>query len=315
LTSRANQRRAACPAGVCQGSTGRLAHPWVYRLGECAFDLFSVADARACAADKWAFLVGDSCNQHSVQNFFADILNVTSNTTRELGRTFDAAAARARVTGVWFGGQDETEDGIGLALAEKPGADLLATHFSRFLSDADGRAPDVFIVNSGLHDGLLVHMADRYDARARAGHHHGAAADFAAAVDASLPVWHSLAHTGARNTSLRAAAAARALPPPLYVWRHPVAPAGPGRSQLFSNPQKMEVFAQIVAAKLVADRESAWHFLDALDMSFPWQYDLNASDGGHYGVADGRPLAKLVDVMMLHVLLNGLCGRRGPPAP
>ena len=45
-----------------------------------------------------------------------------------------------------------------------------------------------------------------------------------------------------------------------------------------------------------------------LPHSFASDYDLDASDHSHYGIDDDRPLAKVVDIMMLHVALNGYCG-------
>ena len=97
-----------------------------------------------------------------------------------------------------------------------------------------------------------------------------------------------------------------------------VATAGPRRSQIYHNTQKMEVFAHIVARLL--EEEAAglpatqWLYLDEFDMTFPWHYDLQASDHTHYGLKDGRALAGVVDSMMLHVALNGLCGRSTGPS-
>jgi len=55
-------------------------------------------------------------------------------------------------------------------------------------------------------------------------------------------------------------------------------------------------------------------FVDAYDLTFPWHYDNNYSDGGHYGRAPGvdffwhrKPHHYFVDIMLAHLLLNAIC--------
>ncbi len=314
-----------CPPGLCQGSTARLAQPWVYRLPTCTFELFSLRAARQCTARRWAFLMGDSCNQHSVHNLFHDVLGIANDTAvAQLPRAFDVTAAElgTRVTHIWMGGWEEYENGSGLSMCEdRDGLMVLCSHF---LAWPGGDVfPDLFLLSSGLHDGYTEFMGDRYDEGLRQAPHHSATANFVSAVDAGIVFFRQLwrlrgdiAGAAALDPRVRNTTddGGVPVPGPRFLWRHAVAPAGPGRHTLLSNPQKMEIFNHILAAKLVADRGVVpWRFLDEFDMSFPWQYDLNASDTNHYGVDDHRGLAKVVDVMMLHVLLNGLCGPSGQP--
>jgi hypothetical protein len=49
-----------------------------------------------------------------------------------------------------------------------------------------------------------------------------------------------------------------------------------------------------------------WSFLDMFDMTFPWHFNEDVSDGGHYG-RHFKVGADNVDRMQIQVLLNGLC--------
>jgi hypothetical protein len=76
----------------------------------------------------------------------------------------------------------------------------------------------------------------------------------------------------------------------------------------------MEVYNRIATEKVQLRFPEA-KLVDAFDMTFPFHYDNNCSDGGHYG----RPPRHegdnhnhyFVDVMLSHVLLNALCPRAG----
>lgn len=133
---------------------------------------------------------------------------------------------------------------------------------------------------------------------------------------------------------------------PRTIWKHTVAPAGPAR-ELKANPHKMEHFNRLMVGELVGRqvakeknsrggaagtplatrrprhhpscplpfqspaRESRWEFLDTYDMTFPFHYDNEFTDGGHYGRwnCPGRRHDRCdgVDLMVLQVLLNGMC--------
>ena len=346
---------APCPEGLCQGSSARLPQPWVYRLPQCSFELFSAADARACVAGAWVLAAGDSCNPYSADSLFADVLRVRNHSSVPAPlseRTFDIQVTAwedesqgsaplpapppwlLRLTHIWLGGWDRTGNGAGLSLALD--RDALMTLFSHFLAWPGGSVlPDVYFINSGLHDGFTdyqeelrvteCHHAPPCPTYLTGRAHPGATARFAAAVGAAVAFFRQLAAlpsdlaAGARLAAGGAPGGApQPLPPPRqprFLWRHTVATAGPRRATIYHNTQKMEVFAHIVAQRLLeeAQREppAHWLFLDEFDMSFPWHYDLDASDHTHYGLKDGRPLASVVDGMMLHVALNGLCG---PPS-
>ena len=61
-------------------------------------------------------------------------------------------------------------------------------------------------------------------------------------------------------------------------------------------------------------RTPTWAFVDMFDLTFPFHYDNLWSDGGHYGrynmfddTTRERGRSDHVDLMMIHVILNGLC--------
>jgi hypothetical protein len=177
---------------------------------------------------------------------------------------------------------------------------------------AAGDTPTVMFVNSGLHDGL------------RFSGHPFALKDYLLVSEDAVAFWQRLRDAGAARDKGCA---------PRTIWRHTVAPAGIARP-MKSNPQKMEVFNRLMAGRLLKEGRSragraprvhpecggrpfltppraGWAFLDAFDMTFPWHHDNAVSDGGHYGRywCNTNPYARcdFVDLMMAHVLLNGLC--------
>lgn len=174
----------------------------------------------------------------------------------------------------------------------------------------DDLGPDVLFINSGLHDGM------RYL------RHKGGLAAFAADLeDNAVPWWNEMARVaaGSGDTACR----------PRVIWRHSVASAGPHRKH-HSNPQSMALFNRFTAEALlkaealevahlpprpqppgVCNRPfftafSAWRFLDMYDMTFPFHFDLQVSDGGHFGRHHCEGCDS-VDRMQVQVLLNGLC--------
>ena len=137
---------------------------------------------------------------------------------------------------------------------------------------------------------------------------------------------------GLRNASRAGSGCA-----PRMVWKHTIAPAG-GAREMKSNPQKMEVYNRLMVGTLLEAGgggsrgapqrrprkepacprpfqtpvgAQAWEFLDTFDMTFPFHFTNEYSDGGHYGrwACDGSPQHRCdsVDLMVLQVLLNMLC--------
>ena len=307
----------ACPQGLCQGDTARLPHPWVYRLPSCAFELFSEEEARQCVDGAWIFVMGDSCNPYSINNLFRYVLGTTNPRIPKHfeSRTFDYPLTQweqraseppepppwlVRLGHVWMGGWDVKDNGAGLSMMLD--RDRLMTELSRFLGwPGAGVLPDLYVVNSGLHDGVTNFRGDLENSERRAGPHPGTTAMYSAAVTAALEFFTQLASLPAdiaagarldarssRNASAAAAAAdddtgdddgtALPSPPPLprFLWRQTVAIGGNQRSTYYahSNPQKMEVYAHIMTARLLeASRKGPvkWRFLDEFDMTFPFR--------------------------------------------
>jgi len=211
-------------------------------------------------------------------------------------------------SGLWNAGPTDEDRYYGLASVYEPRWRARAEGLLGAFVE-EGRAPDVFFVNSGMHDGKRFNGPFAH-------------LDFAAVLaDAAAFVADLRARAAARG----GACAARA------VWRSNVAPAGESRI-MPSNPQRMEVYNRLVAAHLLAGEapgarapraaragcdgpfranSTRWEFLDYYDMTWGFHFDNLRSDGGHYGrwhCGHGNfRRCDHVDLMMLHVLLNGLC--------
>jgi hypothetical protein len=142
-------------------------------------------------------------------------------------------------------------------------------------------------MNSGMHDG--VHYPD--------------AQSYVEAVDAALDFW-AILYTSIppeRKTQL--------------LWRTTIAPAGIVR-HMPANPNKNEFYNHIMTEKLLEKRDVfPVKFVDTFDLTFPYHYDNNHSDGGHYGRPPGlnewpwfgQPHWYFVDVMLAQIFLNALC--------
>ena len=212
------------------------------------------------------------------------------------------------VGGIFNGAPDENDKYYGIASVYS--GSWRGKHNVAFLNfAAAARQPDVLVFNSGLHDGK------------RFNGHAFALLDFASTLRVIAPFWETL-----RNASARGECAPRA------IWRHNVAPAGDARI-MPSNPQKMELYNRLVVAALLEGEDARtlsardgaldntcdhplrtrarrWEFLDMFDMSWPWHSDASRSDGGHYGryhCGHASYRCDLVDLMQIHVLLNGMC--------
>jgi len=77
-------------------------------------------------------------------------------------------------------------------------------------------------------------------------------------------------------------------------------------TQLPIKPPPAKLRGKSGCVRPQAGEREDWGFLDAFDMTFPWHFDDNVSDGGHYG-RHFKPGADNVDKMLLQTLLNGLC--------
>ena len=174
---------------------------------------------------------------------------------------------------------------------------------------AVGRGPDVMFINTGLHDGMRFSL------------HPYALRDFASELELSAVGWW-------QHTLRGWASGGDGKCKPRMIWRHSVAPGGRARLKR-ANPQHLEVFNRLTAVAVAGaggggGREGLraraagacqrpfhtasdeWSFLDMFDMTFPWHFNEDVSDGGHYG-RHFKVGADNVDRMQIQVLLNGLC--------
>jgi hypothetical protein len=98
---------------------------------------------------------------------------------------------------------------------------------------------------------------------------------------------------------------------PKLLFRTTVAAAVWGRKAAF-NPHKMEVFNHMLVDRLAAAGLLS-AVVDAFDLTFPWHYDHNCSDGVHYGKPPRRAPwygqighHYFVDLMLVHILLHAI---------
>lgn len=108
---------------------------------------------------------------------------------------------------------------------------------------------------------------------------------------------------------------------PAIVYRTTVTGAGYAREQFghardgVPNPHKMEIYNRIFVERLQQLQLPRFKVVDAFDLTFPWHYDLNCSDGVHYGREPSKTVWKdvqighqyFVDLMLVHILLNAVC--------
>ncbi|CAM6093731.1 unnamed protein product [Calypogeia fissa] len=281
-----------CEEPWCFGPVGRLeGNGWQYSA-HCGFKIFKREEAWKCLDGRWFMMWGDSNFQDTIRNLLLFIMDWSLPSSDnladfQLSRTYEMAFTNSynysqlfRVSPLFNGAHWVHGNGEGMkTLTHKDHQENLIAHFN------GTKWPDTIILNSGLHDGstTVENYAEAADA----------VIEFWAEVYNSLPV-------GRR---------------PTVIWRATVAPAGIGRD-MPSNPMKMEMYNQLMAEKLeqAKDRLPVM-FVDAFDLTFPFHYDNNFSDGGHYGRAPGvdlwpwhrKPHWYFVDVMLAHILLNALC--------
>jgi hypothetical protein len=358
---------APCAAGACVGAppAAVLTAPWVYRLPECFFHLFSPPEARACLNGSWLFSSGDSNFLDTAGNLINATLGLHSEpgwmdvpAAHPKGRSFDIRGSRPgwnaslvdprtlvdfnepppepeawlpdatwpaarfhfRVSNIWNAAPAESgalEDQCCHGLMVVHNAGWRGRHQSLLLPNgAAGRGPDLVFVNTGLHDGMRFSL------------HPYALRDFASELQLSAVDWW-------QGTLRGWASGGDGACKPRMIWRSSVAPAARARLKR-ANPQHLEVFNRLTAVAVAAagggrgrqalrERGDAqargrcarpfhtdsdeWSFLDMFDMTFPWHFTEEVSDGGHYGRHFG-PGTDNVDRMQIQVLLNGIC-----PAP
>ncbi|BFI06013.1 hypothetical protein MPTK1_1g28570 [Marchantia polymorpha subsp. ruderalis] len=282
----------ACTEPRCSGRVSRLeSNSWVYSA-HCGFRIFETQEAWDCVSGKWLLFWGDSNFQDTIRNLMLFVLGVpvpywSTLPDFQLPRQFEewfvnpGRPDQALHISMIFNGHYNVYDGdLGLDSLQNPDyREWIIRHFT-----GEGATPDTVIMNSGLHDG----------------NHFRTVGDFVGAVDRAISFWQMVLDIPQTKRSN-------------LIYRTTVAPAGESRG-MQSNPHKMEIFNKVLVERLQAAMPST-QIVDAFDMTFPFHFDNNYSDGGHYGRAPnvnkwpwfGQPHHYFVDLMLAHVLLNAIC--------
>lgn len=278
-----------CEAPWCAGPLGALeSNGWVYSA-HCSFSLFTADAAWRCLDGKWLFFWGDSNHVDTIRNLLTFVLGVTN--TSAVTRRFDAAFTNpsggpgtVRITSIFNGHWNMSMNYLGLHSLRNKGFQRLVRSY--FL--AEDRAPDIVILNSGLHDGCYWTSVRAYVQ----------AAEYAAQFWAGV-----MAEVRSRGHAV-----------PRMFYRTTIATGGYARDLAF-NPSKMEAFNGVLVEKLRRHGVLTGGLIDNFDMTFPWHYDNRYNDGVHYGRAPAKLLWRdgkvghqyFVDLMLGHVLLNAIC--------
>ena len=318
----------ACRRPYCVGDVRRAlgaeADGWVYRLPSCYFRLYTPAEARGCLGGGWVHMVGDSNHQDTGRNLAHDLLGAPGLVKKggALPRTFDVRArwegrrGSFRVSNLFNGAPATMGNNVGMRGYDDAG--LRAKHWSPF---REVPPPTAFVFNSGLHDalympgrvwsprrfarildGALAFFGELLDAAAKGGGSSGGSGD-SSGPSSRGGAWRG----GGGNSSTTS-------PPrgPLAIWHTTVAPAGVKNRRMPLNPQKIEIQNRMTTNAL----GGRFLVVDVFDMTFPWHWNNQFSDGGHYG----RPAwhrnkggklvgsTTFVDVMYCHVLAAAICG-------
>ncbi|KAH7446653.1 hypothetical protein KP509_01G067200 [Ceratopteris richardii] len=275
---------ARCTEPWCQGPIGALeSNGWVYSA-HCAFRIFTDHDAWKCLNRKWIFFWGDSNHVDSVRNFLNFVLGFENIT--EVPRRFDTTYYRpgdpsqyVRITSMFNGHSNASLNHEGLfSLHDEAFREQVAAFFK-------GKpVPDAIILNSGLHDGVYWKHLHQFAEEGA-----GKAVQF----------WASLLD-GIQGKR------------PRVVYRTTITTAAWARGAPF-NPQKMEIFNNILVEKF-REANLLWGVVDGFDLTYPWHFDNNCSDGVHYGKppAASRWYGQwghqyFVDLMLVHILMHALC--------
>ncbi|KAG6552770.1 hypothetical protein Mapa_005718 [Marchantia paleacea] len=281
-----------CEEPWCFGPVGRLeSNGWQYSA-HCSFKIFARDEAWSCLDRRWWLIWGDSNFQDTIRNIALFILDWKIPGTKAtindftLDRTYERLFINPncleqgfRASMMFNGANDDRFNGEGLhTIMHKDHQERIKSHFT-------GKywAPDTIIMNSGLHDG--THNLK----------------SFLEQVDYTVDWW--------KNFYKNITAERK----PKLIWRNTVTPAGTAR-QKPGNPTKLETYNLLMVEKLLQVRdELPVMFVDTFDLTFPWHYTNEYSDGGHYGRPPGmrgrpaKPHHYFVDLMNAHIWLNALC--------
>ncbi|CAM6100853.1 unnamed protein product [Calypogeia fissa] len=283
-----------CEEPWCFGPVGRLeSNGWAYSA-HCGFKIYEAEEAWKCLDGKWFLMWGDSNFQDTIRNLLIFVLDWDlppgeNLADFQLARSYESAFINSkrvdqlfRVSQIFNGAYPDYDDGMGLDTLK------VEEHQEKVLSHFRGeRLPDAIFMNSGLHDGK----------------HYATVEGYIESVDFAIDWWIKLYQSLPADRR------------PTLVWRTTIAPAGTSRG-MQSNPNKMEMYNQVMVEKLrqVKDKLPV-KFIDGFDMTFPFHYNNDFSDGGHYGRAPGvnlppwygSPHWYFVDVMLAHIFLNAVC--------
>lgn len=273
-----------CDDPWCRGPIGALeSNGWVYSA-HCAFRIFTEDDAWKCLNKKWVFFWGDSNHVDTIRNFLNFVLGFENIT--EVPRRFDKTYFRprnpsqfVRLTSMFNGHSNVSLNHEGLfSLHNAAFREQIAAFFT------EDTVPDAVIMNSGLHDGMYWKHLHQF---------------VELGVDNAVEFWASLLD-GVKGKR------------PRVIFRTTIATGAWARAAAF-NPHKMEVFNSIFVEKL-RKANLLWGIVDGFDLTYPWHFDNNCSDGVHYG----KPPAAtswygqlghqyFVDLMLVHMLMHALC--------
>lgn len=286
--------RFQCEEPWCFGPVGRLdSNGWAYSA-HCSFKIFQPDEAWKCLNGRWFLMWGDSNFQDTVRNLLLFVMDWPLPRGRGLseymfGRNYEEVFVNARavdqtfqVSQVWNANVREEEMWEGLEILKHE------EHQLRLQAYFHGtRWPDTIVMNSGMHDGI----------------HHWTTQSYVESADWAVDWWIRF-YTGLPLDRR-----------PQLLWRTTIAPAGLVRP-MPSNPNKLEMYNHIIMEKLQAVGDVLpIKFVDTFDLTFPFHYDNEYCDGGHYGRPPGsketpwfgRPHWYFVDIMLAHIWLNALC--------
>jgi len=289
--------REPCLSPWCEGPVGMLdSNGWVYSA-HCKFKIFEESEAWNCLDGRWLFFWGDSNHEDTVRNLLNFVLGYPVRELDHIHRWFDGTftypkdkSLSVRISKIFNGHAEQYGNLHGLfCLQDKAYQEMIQSFFN------GSSAPDTVVMNSGLHDA----------------HYFKTVKDFAEeGVEYATKFWHAIwrhANPGA--------------PRPAVIYRTTVAGAGHAREKFgharngIPNPHKMEVFNRVFVERLQELKLPSFKVVDAMDLTFPWHYDLNHSDGVHYGREPSKTLWRdgqighqyFVDLMLVHILLNAMC--------
>jgi len=272
-----------CKKPWCDGAVGLLeSNGWVYSA-HCSFKIYKPAEAWDCLDGKWLFFWGDSNHVDTIRNLLNFVLELwdIKAVPRRFDKTFVKGSKRVRITSVFNGHWNETLNYQGIhSLANEDFRQNLRQYF------AGDRLPDFMIMNSGLHDGVYWKHVDQ----------------FAKGAEEAAEFWNSVMKSADDRKKKR----------PVLLYRTTIATGGYART-LWYNPHKMETFNHILLEKF-REKNLVSMVVDGFDLTYPWHYDNNCSDGVHYGRAPARTKwhgqighQYFVDLMLVHILLTAIC--------